>query len=201
MNRAAAHLPVGTTLIGSGEAAAWNQATRARRGVDGKLVTFARFPLALALSQFLRVRRADTSRGDGSRRTPAAAALDASSAETRSRAQVLQVPAEEEEARLPAVEPAHEGSAAGARRVGRALPEQLEFQLLRPDGYPVSVRRGLGPRAERRRGAADGVARPRAVVPAPRLLLRRRRGVVLRIALRVGAPRDGVGAPALRLRF
>mmetsp|Transcript_28606 Transcript_28606/g.88699 ORF Transcript_28606/g.88699 Transcript_28606/m.88699 type:complete len:320 (-) Transcript_28606:11-970(-) len=53
MNRAAAHLPVGTTLIGSGEAAAWNQATRARRGIDGKLVTFARFPLALALSQFL----------------------------------------------------------------------------------------------------------------------------------------------------
>ena len=53
MNAAPSVLPVGTTLIGSGESAAWSAATHARLGEGGRLMTFLRFPPSLALSQFL----------------------------------------------------------------------------------------------------------------------------------------------------
>ena len=53
MNAAPSVLPKGTTLLGSAESAAWSRLTRERLGAGGGLVTMLRFPLSLALSQFL----------------------------------------------------------------------------------------------------------------------------------------------------
>ena len=53
MNAAPSVLPKGTTLLGSAESAAWSRLTRERLGDGGRRVTMLRFPLSLALSQFL----------------------------------------------------------------------------------------------------------------------------------------------------